>query len=182
MPRSLRQLLCCLAALLTGCGENTSGLEQRLSAAEAEMATLQASIKDLREKREWDELWENADKFAYLTPGADGYSVVRFDLGVLTIQLVDVKPYANGSKITLRFGNTLSSSVDGLSVKIDYGKVDARGSPDNDSAKTKDLKFSQIIRAGSWNAVSVVLEGVPPAELGFVRVKNVAHTGIRLNK
>ena len=54
-------------------------------------------IEDLlKREREWDNLTKDWDKVAYLTSGAEGYSSVGFDLGVLTVHLSDVKPYANG--------------------------------------------------------------------------------------
>lgn len=99
--------------LLSAC-DRLSDTENKLAKAESDVAALQREVAELKEKQEWDELIKGWDKVAYLTPGAEGYSTVGFDLGVLTVQLADVKPYANGSKVTLRFGNTLSSSIDGL--------------------------------------------------------------------
>ena len=37
----------------------------------------------MRQKREMDDLFKDWDKIAYLTPGAEGYSTVGFDLGVV---------------------------------------------------------------------------------------------------
>ncbi len=143
---------------------------------------MQVPVADLKKKWDWDDFMKDWDKIAYLTPGAEGYSTVSFDLGVLTVQLADVKPYANGSKVVLKFGNTLSSSINGLKASIEWGKVDDRGSPDNSNAKSKEMTFNQTLQAGAWNKIPVVLEGIPPTELGFVRVLDVTHTGIRLFK
>ncbi|MBU3055800.1 MAG: DUF3251 domain-containing protein [Pseudomonas indica] len=44
------------------------------------------------------------------------------------------------------------------------------------------MSFAETFRSGAWTNVSVVLEGTPPAELGFVRIRNVSHTGIALIK
>jgi hypothetical protein len=152
----------------------------QLTKVQEELDALKEQVTELRQKVNWTEVTEDWDRIAYLTPGDEGYSTVGFDLGTLTVQLTDVKPYANGSKVTLRFGNTLSSSINGLKATIDWGRVKAGGGPDNDSQKSKDASFVQTIRAGAWTAVSIVLEGVPPTELGFVRVSKVSHTGIRL--
>ena len=154
--------------------------QEKLTKAENDLAALQQQVTNLKREREWDNLTKEWDNVAYLTPGAEGYTTVRFDLGVLTVRLSDVKPYANGCKVTLTFGNTLSSSINGLKVSIDWGKVNDKGVADNNSAKSKDMTFTQTLRGGAWTAISVVLEGFPPTELGFVRVRNVQHTGIQL--
>lgn len=155
-------------------------IEAKLDKAEADLAALQAQVADLKQRREFDDLVQDFDKIAYLTPGAEGYSTIGFDLGVLTVQLSDVKPYANGSKVTLRFGNTLSSSINGLRATIEWGKVNDKGVPDYDKAKSKEMAFVETLRGGAWTPISVVLDGIPPTDLGFVRVSKVSHTGIQL--
>lgn len=173
-----------LCVLVAACDQphNNAMLEGRLAKAESQVLKLQHEVGDLKEKREWDAVLQGWDKVAYLTPGAEGYSTVGFDLGVLTVQLTDVRPYANGSKVTLRFGNTLFSSIDGLKATIEWGEVNDKGVPDNTTVKSKDMTFAQSVRGGAWTPISVVLDGLPPAELGFVRVSKVSHTGIRLLK
>ena len=139
-------------------------------------------VKSLKNNFEIDKLLRDISEIAYLTPGSDGYSTIKYDLGVLTVQLADVQPYANGAKITLNFGNTLSASVNGLKMTMDWGKVDKEGKVINESSKSKEVVLSELLRSGAWMKFSVVLDGIPPSELGFVRVHNVTHTGIRLFK
>lgn len=179
-------LLCLLSS---GCAQKaeTDSLRSQLAESttqltkvQEELDALKEQVLELRQKMNWKEVTEDWDRIAFLTPGDEGYSTVGFDLGTLTVQLTDVKPYANGSKVTLRFGNTLSSSITGLKLTVDWGRVKTAGGPDNDSQKSKEANFVQTIRAGAWTAVPIVLEGVPPTELGFVRVSKVSHTGIRL--
>jgi hypothetical protein len=117
---------------------------------------------------------------AYLTPGSDGYSVVRTDLGPVTVSLIDVQPYANGSRVTLKIGNTTSATINGAKATLEWGNVDAKGLPNNENAKSRDVSFTESLTRGSWTTVRVVLDRVPPAALGFVRVKNILHTGISL--
>ena len=154
--------------------------ENKLRKTEYDLATLQGAVTELKSSKQWDDLIRDSDTAAYLTPGAEGYSAVRFDLGVVTVLLADVKPYANGSKVTLQFGNVLSSAIDGLKATIDWGKVNGKGIPDTTSAKSKEMTFNQTLQPGGWTEIPVVLEGISPAELGFVRVKQIHHAGIRL--
>jgi Protein of unknown function (DUF3251) len=181
-----------LAILVSACDQLLPGnaalakrvteAEQRTAKAQADVAKLQQQLAELKQSRQWDEIVKDFDQIAYLTPGAEGYSAIRFDLGVLTVRLADVRPYANGSKVTLRFGNTLSSAITGLIATIEWGTVNDKGVPDNATAKSKEMTFVQTLRGGAWTSIPVVLDGVPPAQLGFVRVSKVSHTGIRLLK
>ena len=181
-------LMIVASLLLIGCDLTTNtALEKKIEAANAQIALLQSKIESLekdlteqKEKREFDELMQSFGNSAYLTPGSGGYSPIKFDLGVLTVRLIDVKPYANGSKVTLQFGNTLSASIDGLKATIGWGKVTDKGVPINESEKSKEVTLTEKLRAGSRTSVSVVLDGLPPNELGFVRVRDVTHRGIEL--
>lgn len=157
---------------------------EQLVALSQEVDSLKAQLTEAKKKQaslELNNMFRDWEKIAFLRPGDSGYSPVRFDLGVLTVEMADVKPYANGSKINLRFGNTLSSSINGLKVTLDWGRVDEKGVVDNETAKSKEFTFTETLRSGAWTTIPVVLDGLPPTELGFVRVKDVAHTGISLN-
>jgi len=183
-----------IGAVLAGCdvGKHPTQADVTPSSQAAEISplrqevdTLKAEVAELKKKQdqyEFERFLKDIDKIAYLRPGDDGYSTVRYDLGVLTVQLADVSEYANGSKVRLRFGNPLATAINGLKAKIEWGYVDENGSPDNTSAKSKDMAFIETLRPGAWTTVSVVLDGIPPAKLGFVRVRNVNHTGIVLTK
>lgn len=193
-----------LAGLLTGVGLGagllfllqqqgiaaSGGAAQPASSRAADVAihveidALKAELADLKKRQasvEWDNTLRDFERVAYLNPGNEGYSVVRFDLGVLTVSLADVTPYANGTKVQLQFGNPLSSKINGLKAKVEYGHTDEKGVPDNANAKSKDVTFNEALRPGAWTTVSVVLDGVKPSDLGFVRIKEIAHTGIELS-
>jgi len=180
MNKLIPVLLLATSLLFAGC--DNASLEKKLEATNAQIASLQKVLEKQSQNAEINEMVAGWEKIAYLTPGSDGYSAVKFDLGAITVQLADVKPYANGSKVTLNFGNVLSASINGLKTKIDWGKVDGTGNVIQESTKTKEFSFIQMLRAGAWTPVTVVLEGIPPNELGFVRVHDITHTGIRLFK
>jgi len=171
--------------LLAGCSSSKQqGHAAELSTIRQELDAMKAELESVKKKQaehDFDNLLKDFDRVAYMRPGDSGYSTVRYDLGTLTVELADIAPYANGSKVRLRFGNPLSSTVTGLKAKLEWGRTDANGSPDNDSRKSKDFTFTEPLRSGAWTMVSVVLDGVPPTDLGFVRVKDVNHTGIRLS-
>ena len=99
---------------LVGCNlENKiSPLEARIAALEKQVEQLEFQVRLQSEVKDWDQV-------AYLTPSSDGYTLVKMDLGNLTVSFANVMPYANGSKVSLMFGNLTSATIDGLSANIE---------------------------------------------------------------
>lgn len=192
--RTLLPLLVATTVLLSGCDaiHGYADANNKLKAQSNEISKLQVVVSNLKEQVKQlkkEQLNLVVDNFmgkqyssAYLTPGDSGYSVVSSNIGKLTVQMSNIKPYANGSKVTLKFGNPLAANITGLKVKLEWGSVNSKGMPNNESAKSKDFTFSKTLDSGAWTNVPVVLAGVPPSKLGFVRVQNVEHTGISLRR
>jgi hypothetical protein len=162
--------------------KRVADLEKKAVTSSSEVEKLKDSVKQLEQSKSYDEFMRNFDSIAYLTPGSGGYSVIQTDLGRITVMLENVQPYANGSRVTLQFGNLTSATINGAKATVEWGSVDAKGSANNDTARTREVTFSRSLRGGSWTEVPVVLEGVPPSALGFVRIREITHTGIVLLK
>jgi hypothetical protein len=172
-----------LSLVASGCDQ------QRNTQQDSELARLSTAVdalakrvESIEQARSFEELFKDSDRMAYLTPGADGYSVIRGDLGVMTVSLQNIEPYANGSRVTLQFGNLTSATINGAKVKVEWGTVDGKGVPNNDTAKSRDITFTQSLGAGRWTNAQVVLEAVPPTDLGFVRIREFGHSGISMNR
>ena len=163
-------------------GKDANAMRQEREQANKELASVAERVTKLEGKVQLHEFMQGLENIAYLTPGDSGYNVVAFDLGKLTVSLEDVQPYANGSRVALQFGNLTAATVNGAKAKLEWGNVDKDGSPKNDTAKSREVTFEKSLSAGSWTTVAIVLEGVPPSELGFVRVKEVSHRGISLSR
>lgn len=163
--------------VLSGCDQGS-----RVTALENKVATLETELTSLKKKIGLQEMISDWDKVAYLTPGAEGYSLIKSDLGNLTVSIANVRPYANGSKITLQFGNLTAATIDGLKTKLEWGPVDKEGIPKNAEAKSRDVVFNEPLISGSWTNSDVVLEGIPPTDLGFVRLRDVGHRGVKLRR
>lgn len=164
---------------LSGCVEDSrvAALEKKVSVLEEKLSEVEKSSNELSFKYLLSTEFAGV---AYLTPGSTGYSTVRYDLGVMTVAIQDIQPYANGSKVQLRFGNPLAAAINGLKVNIDWGEVDEKGVANNNTARTKEYELVEMMRPNAWTNTTVVLENIPPNKLGFIRVKNVTHKGIRL--
>ncbi|MFA6810362.1 MAG: DUF3251 domain-containing protein [Desulfoplanes sp.] len=154
------------------------GLEQKVESLQTELE----KIKQIQSDFEISKTIQNWEKIAYLQPGDEGYKLIRFNMGILPVCISDVKPYANGSKVNLQFGNLLASSITGLKAEIDWGRINKKGFADNKTAKTKKYNFSKPLLSGKWTTFSVILEGIPAIELGFVRIRKVTNSGISLNE
>lgn len=177
-----RILVISTLALLTGCinEEKMSSLDLRVKHLEDTIRSLKFENQGLRSKIEDHELLRNLRELAYLTPNSAKYSIIDTDIGKLTVSLLNIQPYANGSKVTLRIGNLTTAHILGLKVNIDWGTVDSQGNPNNSDARSREVSLGEIAFSGSWMNTDVVLEGIPPASLGFVRLHDVSHRGIRL--
>ena len=50
------------------------------------------------------------------------------------------------------------------------------------SKKTKEIELNETLHGGKWTNTSIVLDGVPASELGFVRLSKISHGGISLGR
>jgi hypothetical protein len=136
-------------------------------------------MKILESEASMNRLIRDLDSIAYLTPGRPGYTALRTNHIPITVSLEDVREYANGSRVALDIGNTSTANITGLSATIEWGEV-KDGSPVNETAHRREVKFTETIRSGRWTRVTVSLDGVPPKNLGFVRLREVSHDSISL--
>ncbi len=180
------QSLSCLfigivSVLSVGCSE-AGGSRAEMSTLQHEVAGLRRQLDSLGFVVTLGELRAHANETVRLTPGSQDYSVLEGDLGQLTVSMKDVKGYANGARVVLQFGNVSSATMNGVEVYLEWGRVDSTGRALTESSRSRDVKLSKSLSAGSWTDVPVILEGVPPTELGFVQLSNLRHTGIRLRQ
>jgi outer membrane murein-binding lipoprotein Lpp len=183
MAARLIVVLAC-ASLFSGCDTSSATQLEAASTKVSELGTqveaLRKRIDTLEKDQELTEWLRDGEAIAYLTPADSGYSVIRTNLGYLTVQIQDVQPYANGSRVILQFGNLSSARINRAKAKLEWGVMDANGSPRNDAARSRDIELTDVLRSGAWTNVPVVLDGVPPASLGFVRVRNFEGNQISL--
>ncbi len=179
------------AILLTSCGQDSrvppletqvTKLESQVNNLDSKVTTLEAEVKQLNEQISMSKVFKDIEGIAFMTPGTDGYSIIKSDLGSLTVSLTNIQPYANGSKVTLQFGNLTAATIDGLKTTLEWGSLDKDGLPNNQEAKSREVIFNESLPSGSWTNSQVVLEGIPPIELGFVRLRDVGHRGVKLRR
>ncbi|RYD86901.1 MAG: DUF3251 domain-containing protein, partial [Sphingomonadales bacterium] len=82
-----------------------------------------------------------------------------------------VQPYANGSRVTLDFGNPTAARLSGMKAKIEWGATDSKGLPVvGGNVQSVNFTAPDPLPAGSWHQYDVDLPGVPPTNLGWLRV------------
>ncbi|MEY2167599.1 MULTISPECIES: DUF3251 domain-containing protein [unclassified Rhodanobacter] len=174
--------------LLSGCGimsqpaEESANVAKQVTALRSELKSVKEDLTELQAQVAVNHFFTNMDRTARLTPGSSGYSILRTDLGILTVSLDNIEPYANGSKVTLSFGNPLASTINGLKANIEWASMNDKDEMDDKSKHSKAITFNESLKPGSWTATSVVLEGLPPSSLGVINISNASHTGIVLSK
>jgi hypothetical protein len=116
---------------------------------------------------------------AYLQTTAREFQIVKGELGYLTVNIEDISPYANGSRVVLKLGNPSSATLRELSATLEWGRIDAQGSPSG-RVYSKQQSFPDPLAGGTWRQYVVTLADVPPQELGYIRVKDVDLKSISL--
>jgi Protein of unknown function (DUF3251) len=110
-----------------------------------------------------------------LNPGSNDYQVIRHQLGSATLSLNEVKAHDKGSAITLEIGNLISVHITGAAMTIGYQDP---SDPSVESSLKYDVK--QTLEAGKSTKVTLILEGVNPSAVTYIRVSDFQPRGIRL--
>lgn len=110
-----------------------------------------------------------------LAPGMEGYQVIRHDLGSTTLSLKEVKAHDKGSAITLEIGNLISAHIRGATMEIGY-----QDPSDGSIEVSSKYDVQQTLEAGKATKVTVILEGVKPSHVTYIRISDFQPKGIRL--
>lgn len=126
----------------------------------------------------YNEISENA----IVSIGGDGFSIINSRLGKITVSCENITEYGSGSKVKLTFGNTTNALLNGITIKLDYGK---KFVPGNDyvewfkSVLTKQTKINEKFYPGTWANVTVSLPECKPSDLTYLSI-SVTIDGIQL--
>ncbi len=166
---------------LPSCGQKEPSPTTR--ELEAKIDSLNSTVELLRSQvsqHSVENFFKKVEKVAFLTVGTSEFQPIKTYIGTITVNIADIQPFANGSKATLVFGNPLYADLTKVKFQIDYGTLDKDSNIKEGSEKTKEVTVPQDIKGGSWNKVHVILEGLPTAELGYLRIHGFEAEQIRL--
>lgn len=153
-----------------------SELESRLSTNEAELHELKNQVSDVSV----NELIRKFEKIAFLKVGTKEFLPITTEVGVITVNLSNIEPYANGSKVSIVFGNPLSATINNAKFTVDYGSLDKDGLVIDATEKSKEISLIEPLSAGSWNKTELLLEALPVSELGYIRIHSLTVSNIGL--
>ncbi len=159
----------------------TSELSQELETTKSKTSQMEAQINNLNNRDLYNQS-DNEHQTAFLIPGTSDYTPIKFDLGILTVSLVNILPYRNGVTVNLQFGNPLSVSIDGLTATIEFGSLDEQGHIISSDMKAKQVIFDQLLTPGAMTDISFTLDDIPYEQFDFLRISNLSHNSIRLYK
>jgi hypothetical protein len=170
--------LCCaviFACAMAGCSKAP---DQNAASAfnEAGFNKLASRVSALESKSRQAE----SDRVAYLKPSEQSFQRLKTDIGMMALSISNVSEYATGSKLILNIGNPTTASLQGVTAKFEWGRVDQNGAPVGQTY-SQDVSFTEDLPAGAWRRLEINLSDVPPKELAYVRVKDLGFKSISLN-
>ena len=179
-------VLAAFSLMLVACGggsqqANMESLKAQVGELEARVKSTEQQLEAVSTQLQAQQLLARLDEIAGLKPGADGYSVVRTDLGHLIVSIADVEAYANSTRVTLQFGNPSSATINGVKAALEWGSTDKEGGLGVPLGK-KAVSFTESLAPGAWTRAQVVLENIKPAELGYIRMGDFGHRGVNLRR
>jgi hypothetical protein len=99
------------------------------------------------------------------------------DTGFFLVSVEEVTPYLNGYKLHLSVGNPMSAKYSGVKIKIKWGKsydFSKYSEPSfnvwQKSVQEKEFPITEMLQAGTWNKVELILAPATIDQLGFVRL------------
>ncbi|MFZ5563807.1 MAG: DUF3251 domain-containing protein [Thermodesulfobacteriota bacterium] len=156
---------------LSGC--NLIGTSKIQEEQQAHIEELEKKVKELETSVLLLELTKNTYDIASFDPAADeGFQRIDTSVGTFAVSVEEVKPQADGVKVRLNVGNLTSATVSGGTFTIKWGP--RRGDSDypewQRNLSEKEQKFTDDLRPGTWNPVTLTLPGLPPDKFGYLQL------------
>lgn len=169
-------LVATLAVLLAACERS------RVETLEREVAQLKEAFdkqqKEFDADREAVELLLDAGETVTLKPTDQTYDAIWHDLGAFAIALSEVTPTSSGSRVKLRLGNLASAPVNNIQAKVEWGQ-DPEESP---APYSERRSLGRVLPPGVWSEVTLDLDGVPPPQLGYIRISELTIGSVSLRE
>ena len=190
-PKSLIALFILSSITFIGCDYNPftkiQELENEISKLKLELVDKEASIRLNKESIEYlsnrfyeskaEAIIYNKAVFADMTDSK--YQRVDTFVGSVLVLIEKVKAHADGVKVTLLVGNLTTAKFPGGSYTAKYGGRSPLLDKDFDdkaysewekNLQTKESNFTNEIKPGFWNIVTLSLPNIKPEQLGYLEL------------
>lgn len=173
--------LFCLTLVLMTCGcSKSKEQEGKVNSNTEQKITIEQLDKRLREL-ELTDIYKDFDKIAFITLSEKKFQTINSSIGAIAFLVEDVKPYANGASIKILIGNPINATLSDVKFKIDFGQLDEKNIPIADNERTKDVILINSLKKGSWNKEEIILGGIQPENLGYIRIHDFSFGAMSLN-
>lgn len=152
-------------------------LNQSIETFEAKLEEQRKALSSLQVRARWFSIRQSVVVF---DASSEGFQRVDTDLASFAVSIADLKPYGDGTKLTINIGNISGADFDGVKLKLRCGRrlpAGEDGSPNLEDVDKpqyqpieKEHNVLSRVKSGSWNPNSVILPNVKPDELDFVSV------------
>lgn len=181
MMRGLATLCLTGAAIgVSGCEQLSkfAGLQEHLAEQQAEIARQASEIEGLKARVNAAE-GDIADariasaqfESATLDPTSNAYQRIETTIGPMLVRIDDLKPHADGTRLTVFVANLTSVTAADGSYTIKWGarKADDQGWFDwAQSLKSDSGSYTERLPPGRWTKVAIPLPGMPPDKIGYI--------------
>jgi hypothetical protein len=124
---------------------------------------------------------------AIFDPLSGKYQVIWNDHGAFTVDIAEVAPYADGTRIKMTIGNLTSGKFTNGQFKLEWGArmPDPQAPATTKAAWQKTMQTQTVtfpsLEPGTFNTVVVSLPRTLPSSVGFIRVSELDLTTVILN-
>jgi hypothetical protein len=139
---------------------------------------LERKVSQLERRADED---RRANNVAQLTPTDKGYSFLPTNAGPITVEVIEVAPYANGTRVKLRLGNLTNASISKMTAHLRWGASKDGETFSGQPREELRHSFNEILPPGSFHTEVLDLAGVPSSQLGLIEFSYPSVESIRLN-
>ena len=167
-----------------GCDSGSSArvaeAERTIQAQKGEIEALDRRLSELEIKVTVFDFTKDRYKSAALDPSDQGFDRLDTSVGSFAVSIQQVSAHADGVRVRLHVGNLTTATVNGGKFKVKWGtrgpKAEGKDwvSKYNSWEKSllkKEISFTEELRPGTWNNVTLVLPGVPPEKFGHLELE-----------
>jgi hypothetical protein len=114
-----------------------------------------------------------------------GFQRLDSNVGTLVVSIRDIKPYADGVRVTLNVGNLTTAEISGITYSVKWGQSKPSYKDKEWGNKLaawvmalqeKTHSFPHTLKPGLWNVVQIALPGTQPQKFGYLELSMEAKT------